>query len=108
MVDEKIVIILLLAWVVFGILLVVLSICLGMAIMHASDEKIGVIISYVGFIFGLFLIIGYVNSKPKAIDVYKGKTELRITYEGNTPVDSVVVFKRIKEYNKITGEDKKE
>ena len=61
---------------------------------HASDEKIGVIISYVGFIFGLFLIIGYINSRPKAIDVYKGKTELRVTYEGNTPVDSVVVFKK--------------
>lgn len=79
---------------ILGILLVVLSICLGMAIMNASDEKIGVIISYFGFIFGLFLIIGYVNSKPKAIDVYKGKTELRITYEGNTLVDSVVVFKK--------------
>ena len=95
-------------YLILGILLVVLSICLGMAIMHASDEKIGVIISYFGFIFGLFLIIGYVNRKPKAIDVYKGKTELRITYEGNTPVDSVVVFKKIKGYNKITGEDKKE
>lgn len=81
-------------WLILGIFLVILSICLGMAIMHASDEKIGVIISYTGFIFGLFLIIWYVNNKPKAIDVYKGKTELRITYEGNTPVDSVVVFKK--------------
>lgn len=81
-------------FLILGILLVVLSICLGMAIMHASDEKIGVIISYAGFIFGLFLIIGYINGKPKAIDVYKGKTELRITYEGDTPVDSVVVFKK--------------
>lgn len=81
-------------YLILGILLAVLSICLGMAIMHASDEKIGVIISYAGFIFGLFLIIGHVNSKPKAIDVYKGKTELRITYEGNTPVDSIVVFKK--------------
>lgn len=59
-----------------------------------SDEKIGIIISYVGFITGLLLIIGYINSKPRAIDVYKGKTELRITYEGNTPVDSAVVFKK--------------
>ena len=57
-------------------------------------EKIGVIISYVGFIIGLLLIIGYINSRPKAIDVYKGKTELRITYEGNIPVDSAVVFKK--------------
>ena len=70
------------------------AICLGIAIIHESDEKIGVIISYVGFIIGLLLIIGYINNRPKAIDVYKGKTELRITYEGNIPVDSSVVFKK--------------
>ena len=72
----------------------IFSICLGMAIIHESDEKVGVIISYVGFIIGLILIIGYINNRPKAIDVYKGKTELRITYEGNIPVDSSVVFKK--------------
>ena len=72
----------------------IFTICLGIAIIHVSDEKIGVIISYVGFIIGLLLIIGYINNRPKAIDVYKGKTELRITYEGNIPVDSSVVFKK--------------
>ena len=72
----------------------IFTICLGIAIIHESDEKVGVIISYVGFIIGLLLIIGYINNRPKAIDVYKGKTELRITYEGNIPVDSSVVFKK--------------
>ena len=72
----------------------IFAICLGIAIIHESDEKVGVIISYVGFIIGLILIIGYINNRPKAIDVYKGKTELRITYEGNIPVDSSVVFKK--------------
>ena len=81
-------------WLILGILFVIFAVCLGIAIIHESDEKVSVIISYVGFIIGLFLIIVYVNSKPKAIDVYKGKTELRITYEGNTPVDSVVDFKK--------------
>lgn len=81
-------------WLILGILLVILAICLGIAIIHESDEKISVIISYVGFITGLLLIIGYINSRPRAIDVYKGKTELRITYEGNIPVDSAVVFKK--------------
>lgn len=80
-------------WLILGILLVILVICLGIAIIHESDEKIGIIISYV-VITGLLLIIGYINSRPRAIDVYKGKTELRITYEGNTPVDSAVVFKK--------------
>lgn len=81
-------------WLMLGIILVIFAICLGIAIVNGSDEKVGVIISYVGFITGLTLIIGYVNSRPRAIDVYKGKTELRITYEGNTPVDSTVVFKK--------------
>lgn len=72
----------------------ILAICLEIAIIHESDEKIGIIISYIGFITGLLLIIEYINSRPRAIDVYKGKTELRITYEGNTPVDSAVVFKK--------------
>ena len=81
-------------WLILGILLVIFTICLGIAIIHESNEKVGVIISYVGFIIGLTLIIGYINNRPKAIDVYKGKTELRVIYEGNTPVDSVVVFKK--------------
>lgn len=47
-------------WLILGILLVILAICLGIAIIHESDEKIGIIISYVGFITGLLLIIGYI------------------------------------------------
>ncbi len=31
--------------------------------------------------------------KPQAIDVYRGKTTLEITYKDSIPVDSVVVFK---------------
>lgn len=81
-------------FLILGIILIIISLCIGLALIHESDEKIGVIISYFGFIFGLFVIIGYINSRPRAIDVYKNKTELRITYEGNIPVDSVVVFKK--------------
>ena len=29
-----------------------------------------------------------------ALDVYEGNTELRITYEGKVPVDSVVIYKK--------------
>ena len=31
--------------------------------------------------------------QPKAIDVYKGKTTLEITYKDEVPIDSVVVWK---------------
>lgn len=40
-------------WLILGILLVILAICLEIAIIHESDEKIDIIISYVGFITGL-------------------------------------------------------
>lgn len=30
---------------------------------------------------------------PQAIDVYRGKTTLKITYKDSIPIDSVVVFK---------------
>lgn len=42
------------------------------------------------------LIVAYVistNAAPSAMDVYQGKTTLRISSENGVPVDSVVVFK---------------
>ena len=34
--------------------------------------------------------------KPQAIDVYKGKTTLEITYKDKVPIDSTVVWKNNK------------
>lgn len=48
------------------------------------------------------LFVGIVKTSPKrptALDVYKGKTTLEITYRDSIPVDSVVVFKE--EFKKI-------
>ena len=39
-------------------------------------------------------IIG--EPKPSAIDVYRGNTELEITFVNGTPIDTVVVFQKIK------------
>ena len=41
----------------------------------------------------ILLIISYYYYEPKAIDVYRNKTTLEITYKDGIPVDSVVVFK---------------
>ena len=57
-----------------------------------------------GFLIGcivasiIFTIIGFAVFKaklgePQAIDVYKGKTTLEITYKDGVAIDSVVVFK---------------
>jgi hypothetical protein len=44
-------------------------------------------------IIGLSIMIVSLSITPTALDVYKGKTELQITYKGTIPIDSVVVFK---------------
>ena len=37
--------------------------------------------------------VAIIINQPTAMDVYKGKTELQITYKETIPIDSVVVFK---------------
>lgn len=53
--------------------------------------KVLLIIAIIGL---LFIMVSYISNAPTALDVYKGKTELRITYEGKIPVDSVVIYKK--------------
>ena len=36
---------------------------------------------------------GCKGDEPTAIDVYRGKTTLKITYKDSIPVDTIVVFK---------------
>lgn len=43
-------------------------------------------------VIAMFLMIAYLY-KPKAIDVYRDKTTLEITYKNNAPIDTVVVWK---------------
>lgn len=44
----------------------------------------------------LLSIIGFVVTvnTPDAIDVYRNKTTLKVTYEDSIPTDSVVIFKK--------------
>ena len=39
---------------------------------------------------GMSFVLG---DRPTAMDVYQGKTTLKVTYKNGVPVDSVVVFK---------------
>lgn len=41
----------------------------------------------------IFILAATSQNDPSAIDVYRGKTTLEITYKDNIPIDSVVVFK---------------
>ena len=44
-------------------------------------------------LFGASLIMIYVESEPTALDVYRGKTTLEITYRDSVAIDSTVVYK---------------
>lgn len=56
---------------------------------------------WIGFIAGLIvgviamgITLTIIDSKiPKPIDVYRGRTVLKITYEDTVPVDTAVVFR---------------
>ena len=40
----------------------------------------------------VFFILAFEEDKPTAMDVYRGRTALEITYRGAVPVDTTVVF----------------
>ena len=57
-----------------------------------------IIISVALFLFAAAYKPQNKRNSPKAIDVYRGKTELEITYRDTIAIDSTVVWK--KEYEK--------
>lgn len=56
------------------------------------DNRCGSYLFIIGMIT-LVYICYEAQCKPQAIDVWRGKTILKVTYENDVPVDSVVVFK---------------
>lgn len=60
---------------------------------HYSCELQKIVI--IGLCF--YSIVGFINwNKPTAMDVYRGRTTLEITYKDSVAIDSVVVFKNKK------------
>lgn len=79
----------------FGVLMLITSV-ITLCTMAINDKYtiiIAIILLTIVVIESSF-IITYINYVPTALDVYKGKTELRITYDGKIPVDSVVIYKK--------------
>ena len=76
--------------IIFGIicLLVVIVLCF----FNCSDATI----SFATFILALFSVAFFVAGHsriPRAIDVYRGKTTLEITWKDSVAIDTVVVWK---------------
>ena len=67
-------------------------------VLTISGEKalfayVSIVLYFVGIILCIVGLGRIIHSHPQAIDVYRGKTTLQITYKDSIPVDSVVVFK---------------
>lgn len=82
------------------VLLVIIVIVAGIASgINVETKKEGTRGATSSIIWALGLIGGYiiglvvVDDEPTALDVYRGKTELKITSVNDIPTDTVVVFK---------------
>lgn len=82
------------------IIIMLLFILVFFAFLEAIDVINGCKINtkiYVIFTFAVSCIVFamyLINfNKPRAIDVYKGKTTLEITYKDKIPIDSTVIWK---------------
>lgn len=82
--------------IVITVLLVAILLLGMMGGIYSDDhENVSMIFIGGGIVVGIFVLFMIWNpTSPKAIDVYRNKTELKITYEGKTPVDTVVIFKK--------------
>ena len=66
-------------------------------IKNEKTDKIGFRCVIIGIVLGVFGLIGNVAvtapKHPTALDVYRGKTTLEITYRDSVAIDSIVVYK---------------
>ena len=87
--------------IIFYIILVAVFIVSTLCMFHSNDDGITNVASEVQrmsvvALVTLAIMMSIIGSKPSAIDVYRGDTELEITYRDTIPVDTTVVFKNRK------------
>lgn len=82
---------------ILSLIILAALVVVGMVINFNDNYDIrgyGLVFSFFASIVIILLIIQI--PKPTAIDVYRGKTTLEITYKDSVPVDSIVVWKSLK------------
>jgi len=71
-----------------------LMLVIGLICLFADASGLGFFFGTIGaYILSGGIMMNQESHKPTAMDVYKGKTTLEITYKDGVPIDSVVVFK---------------
>ena len=81
---------------IIGMLYMVVAFLISIICLFLKQyDIIGWAIAFTLYITGISnVIIYYATEAPSALDVYKGKTVLKITYEDKVPVDTVVIYKK--------------
>ena len=79
-----------------GIIIIFLVVGICTTIINEDRNIIWASVLLVIAFIGEAFIIYDINNTPTALDVYEGNTELRITYEGKIPVDTIVIYKKEK------------
>lgn len=81
--------------IIIGIIAILIGSILFAKVFVESDCDIPITVTaYLGGMitaFGMWCINSF--KSPEAIDVYRDKTTLQITYKGNIPIDTTVVYK---------------
>lgn len=81
---------------IIGMLYMVVSLLIGLICLFLKRyNSIVWTIALTLYIAGILnIIIYHATEAPSALDVYKGKTVLKITYEDKVPVDTIVIYKK--------------
>ena len=81
--------------IILGLIFIIMGSAL-IALLIMSEQTDGLTI--LGSVSSVLLIIGgtsciYTCKNPSAIDVYRGKTTLQVTYKNNVSIDTTVIYK---------------
>ena len=79
--------------IILGLIFIIMgSTLIAVLIMSEQTDRLTIL----GSVSSMLLIIGgciHICKYPSAIDVYRGKTTLQVTYKNNIPTDTIVVYK---------------
>lgn len=80
---------------IIGIIIVIFSLVMFIfaSIVKIDDDFWGAVVVFFSLTVFAVGVLTIHLGKPSAIDVYRGKTTLQITYKNNVPIDSTVVYK---------------
>lgn len=81
--------------IILGIILLLLGFIMSIVLILKGPADSSAIAC--AYFTGAIIIVGTEliceSNCPQAIDVYRNKTTLQITYKGNIPIDTTVVYK---------------